>query len=105
MPMEFRSIRWATKLVVPEPINGSSTVSPGWVNSLINHSGKPSGKAALLFSRPFLQQPLQSAQRPIEAGAVFAACGSKERLAAAAALDVLSQIADELAGIEAVIFR
>lgn len=38
--------------VVPEPTKGSSTVSPGSVKSLMNHSGKLCGKAALWFLLP-----------------------------------------------------
>ena len=49
MPIEFLCILAATILVVPEPIKGSITVSPGRVNSFINHSGRASGKAALWF--------------------------------------------------------
>ena len=49
MPIEFRFIRFATIKVVPEPINGSSTVSYSFVKSLMNHSGNSSGKAALWF--------------------------------------------------------
>ena len=49
MPMECRPVRLATMLVVPEPVKGSSTVSPSLVKSLMNHSGRASGKAALWF--------------------------------------------------------
>ena len=47
IPIAFRFILLATRSVVPEPMNGSSTQSPSRVNSLMNHSGSSSGKAAL----------------------------------------------------------
>ncbi len=47
IPIEFRLVWFATINVVPEPINGSRTVSFSFVKSLMNHSGNSSGKAAL----------------------------------------------------------
>jgi len=49
IPIELRRIRFATTKVVPEPINGSNTVSFCLVKSFINHSGSSSGNAALWF--------------------------------------------------------
>lgn len=49
MPTEFLFILCATLSVVPDPMNGSSTVFPSLVKSLMNHSGKDSGNAALWF--------------------------------------------------------
>ena len=46
MPTYDLPRRLATIAVVPDPTNGSSTTSPGWVNSLINHSGSASGNVA-----------------------------------------------------------
>ncbi len=47
IPIELRFKFWATRNVVPDPIKGSSTVSPALVNSLMNHSGRLAGNAAL----------------------------------------------------------
>lgn len=42
MPIACRLMRFATIDVVPDPMKGSRTVSPLFVNSLINHSGNAS---------------------------------------------------------------
>src|SRR3989338_7118954 len=49
MPIEFLLSSLAATEVVPDPKNGSNTVSPGLVKSLINHSGSGFGKTALWF--------------------------------------------------------
>src|SRR5262249_38637996 len=47
IPTELRLSLFAASQVVPDPIYGSSTQSPGSVKSLMNHSGNAKGKAAL----------------------------------------------------------
>ena len=57
MPITSRPFLIAAKAVVPEPMNGSSTVSPGSVNRSMNHSGSQLGNAALWLRLPHSVAP------------------------------------------------
>src|SRR3990167_483612 len=52
IPKKFLFKLEEANAVVPLPINGSNTISPSSVKSLINHSGKVTGKTALWFLFP-----------------------------------------------------
>ena len=64
MPIECLPSLFATMFVVPEPMNGSSTVSPSLVKSLMNHSGRDSYIGApLAIDHPFLDVQHKRARR------------------------------------------
>ena len=47
IPTKSRLFFTQATAVVPEPMNGSKTTSPGFVNNLMNHSGRATGNVAL----------------------------------------------------------
>lgn len=49
IPTELRPRLRATTFVVPDPVKGSRTQSPGCVNNLMNHSGRAFGNVAEWF--------------------------------------------------------